>query len=334
LAKSLRFALSVCEWGGMSVWIAALLAVITVVATPAHAGLTITPTFGSSITSDPNAAAIEGVIDSAIAFYQSTFTDPINVTIQFNEMTTGLGQSTVGFYNIPYATYLAALKADATTANDATADSFLPNSSNNPVNGAARIDVKSADGRAVGLATPGFVNGTFDGVIGLNTTITDVGSPGTTGQFSLFATTEHEIDEVLGLGSALPSIPLSTIFPEDLFRYDATGNRSFTTNSTAKAFFSINGTTDLAEFDNQNDGGDFGDWQSNPLPGGVAPKVQDAFATPGAHPVLTSSSPEAVALDVIGYDLAAPAVPEPTSILLLGTLVALTGVIARKRAKS
>jgi hypothetical protein len=102
---------------------------------------------------------------------------------------------------------------------------------------------------------------------------TGIGSPGSSGQFSLFATVEHEIDEVLGLGWSLPAVPFGTIFPEDLFRYDATGHRSFTTSSTAQAFFSINTTTDLAQFDNQNDGGDFGDWQSNPLPLGVAAKV-------------------------------------------------------------
>ena len=123
---------------------------------------------------------------------------------------------------------------------------------------------------------------------------------------------EHEIDEVLGLGSSLASVPLGTIFPEDLFRYDVMGNRSFTTNSSATAFFSIDTTTDLAQFDNQNDGGDFGDWQSSPLPGGVGPKVQDAFATVGANPSL---GVELIALDVIGYNLAP--VPEPATLALL-----------------
>ena len=65
------------------------------------------------------------------------------------------------------------------------------------------------------------------------------------------------------------------------------------------AFFSIDALHALGEFDNQNDGGDFGDWQSNPLRGGVPTKVQDAFATPGASSALTV---ELNALDVIGYD--------------------------------
>jgi hypothetical protein len=296
----------------------AAVAVLLGSGTPARAGLVITPTFDSSITSDPNSAAIINVINQAIGFYQSTFSDPINVAIQFHEMNTGLGQSTTGFNNISYATYLAALKADATSANDAIANALLPNSTTNPVNGNTTINVKTANLRAVGLPGAPIVNG-FDGTIGLNTHITDVGSPGTTGQFSLFATVEHEIDEVLGLGSALPSIPFSTIFPEDLFRYNNSGGRSFTTNSSALAFFSIDSTNLLAQFDNQNDGGDFGDWQSNPRPNGVPPQVQDAFATPGAHPVLTPGSPEVTALDVIGYTLTTTAaVPEPASLTLLG----------------
>jgi len=134
---------------------------------------------------------------------------------------------------------------------------------------------------------------------------------------------EHEIDEVLGLGSALPTPQFNAPFPEDLFRYDASGVRSFTTTATAKAFFSINGTTDLAQFDNQNDGGDFGDWQSNPLPPGVQPKVQDAFATSGATPAL---GVELTALDVIGYDRIA-SIPEPgTGVLLAAALVVLGGL--------
>src|SRR5215469_10666358 len=99
---------------------------------PAHA-LVITPTFDSSITSDPNAAGIEGVINTAISFYESTFSDPITVGIQFSEGG-GLGSSTTGFYNVSYQTYINALIADAKTSNDATALALLSSIANNPVN--------------------------------------------------------------------------------------------------------------------------------------------------------------------------------------------------------
>ena len=76
-------------------------------------------------------------------------------------------------------------------------------------------------------------------------------------------------------------------------------------------FFSLNGTTDLAPF-NQTGSGDFGDWQSSPLPTGVPPEVQDAFATPGATPSL---GVELTVLQAIGYDTAAP---EPGTVALFG----------------
>ncbi len=281
-------------------------------------GLTITPTFDSSITNDSNAAAIQGIINSAIAVYQSTYTDPINVTIKFQEMSSGLGSSNWWYYNISYQQFINQLTADQTTADDVTALAHLPHGANNPVNSSTRINVKTANLRAIGITglNSGLAGG-VDGIVGLNTHITDVGSPGTSGVYSLSTITKHEIDEILGLASAINSgLVGNDPLPEDLYRYDALGNRSFTNNSSARAFFSIDGTTDLAEFDNQNNGGDWGDWRSNPLLSGVQPKVQDAFATPFANPAL---SVELRALDVIGYNL----VPEPCSVFLsvLGIVV-------------
>ena len=266
------------------------------------AGLTINATFDSTITSDPNAAAIENTINTAIAILQSQFSDPITVKINFKKVTSGLGSSSVWFVNGSYTTFLAALKGDVKTADDVTATSLLPSVSTNPVNGATTINVKTANLRAVGIVTPPTPDG-FDGTISLNTTITNPGSPGSPGTYSLLPVVLHEIDEVLGLGSSLPNVPSGTIFPEDLYRYSAPNTRTFTATDSRRsgvfAYFSIDAMTAPAEFDNQNDGGDFGDWQSNPHRPGVSPKVQDALATPGANPAL---SVELRALDVIGYD--------------------------------
>ena len=51
-------------------------------------GLTIHPTFDSSITGNPNAAAIQAMINRAIAIYESLFSDPITIQIRFRYATT------------------------------------------------------------------------------------------------------------------------------------------------------------------------------------------------------------------------------------------------------
>lgn len=278
-----------------------------------EAGLTITPTFDSSITNDPNAAAIENTINSVIQIYESTYANPINVLIDFREMSTGLGSSTTTIYPVSYSTFragLAAQQAISHQTDQQTALNHLPNQLNNPVTSNEQpIWVSSADARALGLAGshPGGVNGLYDGVIGLKTSITN--PPGSSaGNYSLAAVVMHEIDEVLGLGSGLGhlisgSVPVRA---EDLYRYDGSGARSFTTSGDS-AFFSIDGTHNLIQF-NQNSAGDYGDWHTS-----NTPHVQDAFGTPGSNPSL---GVELTALDVIGYNRLA-AVPEPSSLALL-----------------
>jgi hypothetical protein len=142
-------------------------------------------------------------------------------------MSTGLGASSIApLYTESYATYLAALTADATSADDATARASLPVQANNPVNGDANIRLKSANGRAIGLATPGqlinipgFCSFTGDGCIGINEGLTTTGG----GPFSMLAVVEHEIDEVLGFGSGIGK---TQPWAEDLFRYSANGVRT------------------------------------------------------------------------------------------------------------
>ncbi len=299
--------------------------------------LFIVPTFDSSITSDPNASAIEATINSAISTYAADFSNPITVDITFEEMSSGLGSNTTFFETIPYATYCNALVAHATTTNDASAVASLlvggvcPTT--NPVTGSSSINVKTPNLRALGLLGP---PSSPDGTVMLNTSITTPGSPGSTLSNSLISVVEHEMDEVLGLGSAMPNTSGGTIgaapsnspFPEDLFRFTAGpgGTRTFSAGSPCSglgnAFFSINGgTTDLAQFNNACNGGDFGDWA---VVG--SPKVQDWQATAGATPSL---GVELVALDVIGYDLVGT--PEPGTFVLVGSAL-LSAVFLRRRA--
>jgi hypothetical protein len=266
-------------------------------APPAFA-LTIIPTFDTTITSDPQAATIEATINSAIAVYQADFSDAVTVKITFVETNTGLGASSTLGETFSYSSYRSALISHATTLDDATALALLPNTSANPVNGSASVNISLALARTLGLTSD---TAAADSTIFFNTPICNLSSAQTNAtKYSLFAVACHEIDEALGSASALnnltnnAAIPTGPIRPEDLFRYDQNGNRSFTTALSALAYFSLDGTTDLSRF-NQAQGGDFSDWYS---PGGQTPQVQDAFGTPGSTPVL---GVELRMLDVLGY---------------------------------
>ena len=274
---------------------------------PTPNGLTIIPTFDSTITSDPQAATIEATIKAAISVYRNDFSDAVTANFTFVEMSGGLGLNNAEEIDVNYSDYLTALASQATTADDATALAFLPSSGNNPVNGNSQVTVKLPLARALGFDAPPPA-GQPDATVYLNTSIMNLSSTVTDpNKFSLFSTVSHEMNEALGFGSALNGLvngdpePTGPVFPEDLFRYDGSGDRSLTTDLNATSFFSLDGTTDLAEF-NQNDNGDFGDWYSG-AGTTVIPQVQDAFLLNGANPVL---GVELRGLDVIGFTRVIP----------------------------
>src|SRR5947199_2326136 len=100
------------------------------------AGLVIHATFDSSITSNPNAAAIEAMINRAISIYESRFSDPITIEMLFRYATTGpdgtplpagsIAQSNFVIYTAPWSVYINELIADAKTSNDNLANASLP----------------------------------------------------------------------------------------------------------------------------------------------------------------------------------------------------------------
>jgi len=320
----------------------------------AHANLVITPTFDSTITSDPNAAAIEGTINSAITDLESRFSTPINVSVYFGESTdigALSGNQTTQAY-LSYYDYYNALKAvdTATGASSAQKTAFASlgaaptgESSGNPVNGYNLMEITGPQMRALGLnlLTSSNVasNGqSYDSIISFDPTQTFPANPNNGSNYSLKSAMLHELDEALGIGGQGSLLSL-TDFNEgdlgegpgspgpvgsmDLYRYSAPGVRSFSLYQTNSpyAYFSINGGNTVLSYFNQNGKGqteDYGDWLSDPaIPPGYGPQVQDAFAYPGNNPDLGVN--ELTALNAIGYSLV---VPEPAT---MG--VALCGIL-------
>jgi hypothetical protein len=287
------------------------------IATEPTTGLTIHPTFDSSITNNPNAAAIQAMINRAIAIYESLFSDTVTIQIRFRYATTRpdgsplpqgvIAQSTTGVYIIPWNSYISALRADERTNNDNVANASLPGNALS-----TNMRPTSADGRAVGLNTPPsmFANGTvgqggpYDGIITLNSSIPfQFSRPVNANNFDAQRVAEHEMDEVIGLGSRLGHND-SDLRPQDLFSWSSAGHRNIT--SSGARYFSINGgATNIVGF-NQNPDGDFGDWASGPCPQ-AHPYVQNAFSCSGQSSDIAATSPEGINLDVIGYDLSSGA---------------------------
>jgi len=298
----------------------ALLAAVVffVMAMPLRA-FVIIPVWDSSITTDTNAAEIENTINMAIQYYETRFADPITVSIQFEEMSSGLGESQYVYYQISYSQFLNALQTDATTTNDALALANLPSGPNEPVTGGTIINVHTANLEALGFT--GYDSGLpggIEGYVKLNTSIMNLSRTNISrSKYDLLATAEHEMDEVLAFESKLPDTTDGPC-PQDLFRYDSTGARTFTTDGD-DAYFSLDSTNLLVQFNQESDG-DYGDWWSKGGP--HTPRVQDAFATAGATP---NPNVELIGLDVIGFDLLPPPQPGIVNITLSGKNLVVDG---------
>ena len=282
-------------------------------ATMAPTGLIIHASFDSSITNNQNAVAIQAMINRAIAFYESLFSDPITIQIRFRYATTApdgtalphgtAAQSWFVVYPIPWSTFISALRADARTSNDNVANASLPGSALS-----ANIEPGSADGRALGFNTPPamFANGNvgaggpYDGIVTLNSSAPfQFTRPNNGNTLDAQRSTEHEMDEVIGLGSHLSSHN-SNLRPQDLFSWSSPGVRNVSTSGMR--YFSINGgVTNIVNF-NQNPNQDLGDWISPSCPQ-PHPYVQNAIGCVGQSSDIAATSPEGINLDVIGYDL-------------------------------
>src|SRR5262249_47920858 len=127
-------------------------------------------------------------------------------------------------YFAPWTTYINALKADGKTSNDFLANMSLPGNALS-----SNIVFSSASGRAVRFnSTPDmFANGTrgpggpYDGIVTLNPAAAlQFTRPINAGYYDAQTATEHEMDEVMGLGSRLGHSG-NDLRPQDLFSWSS-----------------------------------------------------------------------------------------------------------------
>jgi len=301
--------------------------------------LTIDPEFSSSITGAPNAASIEGAINTAINTVESLYSNTGTVGIVF---TTGAGnfvaQGSTADYSETYLQYTALLGLNSINnpANTTLSTAIANVGSGNKPGPGGSVLVTSADARvALGLASAtGFYNssGTFvsaggqayDGVITLNTGLSlNYTTTAVSGQYSAITAFEAQINEILGgggQGSVLNEIPAGgskANFPNvgvlDLYRYSAPGVPSFSSASGTYAYFSVDGgNTDIMQFNN-NASYDLGDWVIGTC------NVQSAAPCDGTEPAYTTSSPEFTMMESIGYDpVTATPLPSTWTMLIAG----------------
>ena len=147
------------------------------------------------------------------------------------------------------------------------------------------------------------VGGPYDGIITINSfKPVQFTRPVAAGNFDGLMFTEHEIDEVLGLGSHLGGPAPQFLAPQDLFSWSSLNVRN--TSSSGLRFFSIDrGLHNIVIF-NQDPTGDFGDWDSDTFCPADSPVCAAMPLTARRQNTdIAASSPEGINLDVIGYDL-------------------------------
>ena len=240
-------------------------------------------TYDSSILSQPNAVAIENAINSAAGFYDREFENNnvvLSVDFKYGAAAEGAIASNFGnLYSEPYSSVAAALKAHAASPDDSQAYSTLPG--NDPLGGIHSGDLLVAEAEALILGLPVSNSNlvysdqtSYDDIVtigagyNLNFNPYDRSVPNT---YDAIGAIEHELSEQLmgrfgavgmsgGGSDNLEQNWNGWYTPLDLWRYSSSGVRNTTVGPTTNAFFSINGTSLLQQYNNPYYGNDASDW--------------------------------------------------------------------------
>ena len=279
--------------------LASVAVAIGMTVTPVRA-LVINPSYDSSITSAPNAAAIEAVIQSGINQIASQFSNPVTVNIVFKTTTDSNvgGESNAPLFSGSYSAYTNLLNQDfAAHPENQTLGTALANLQFGNGGIGSSMILTAAQLRALNF-NPGT---TSDGTITVGPSFV-----------TTISVWQHEIDEILGGGGQ--GSTLNRGFPggffgsTDLYRYSGFHMKSYDTLSSSTPCLSVDGgATCIAQF-NQDSRGDFGDFLTSVNLGDpIGPcEIQSwAICTPpfgSGPPPFTSLSPEFQMLEALGYN--------------------------------
>ena len=278
-------------------------------------------TYTSGVQGNPNFSLIQTAVSDAISTFESLFTNNVTLRFTITENSSGLtSNSFANFVFSDYATIKGLMTADVTSSDQASAAASLP--ATDPTAGLlGGWVIPGAEAKALGIS--GVSQTASDGTIWFNSTLQYTYDPlnrEAPGKYDFIGAIEHEFSELMGRTSQIDSAPGSGFVPYDLFRFSASGTRSFA-DGPSGIYFSLNdGTTNLQTF-NSTAPGDIQDWN-----GATA---NDAFnAVLAMDRAYTLTPVDMQAMNIAGWDLAAPELPWPIS----GAVA--MGIIAAHRRRS
>jgi hypothetical protein len=261
-------------------------------AIPASA-LVINATYLSSVTSLSYASQIEAATNYVISEYESLYSNNITLNIDVNAGTTGLGGSSTNLQFSSYSAIRGKLAGLNSSSDQTTAAGYVPGS--DPT-GSSQWLVPNAEDKALGLGSPGGIDGTFTFNENQNYTF-DPFNRGVGGDYDFIGVEEHEFSEIMGRISGLGGTfgtGKASYLPFDLYRFTSPGVRNLTNGNNI--YFSYNGgNTNLKYYNYPNgNGSDPQDWLT------TVPDSYNAFGGTGAQEAL--SDVDLNVMHVLGYN--------------------------------